>query len=84
MHLTSVSFDFIDEDELGSELHWLRARRQECIDVCAQKLGVAIDVIDKIESGQFDDPRIDLELLARYVSHYDETLHISLRCGNEY
>ena len=84
MHLSSVTFEFDDEEELGSELHWLRSVRQECIDVCAHKLGVAIEVIDKIESGQFDDPRIDLELLSRYASLYDEKLYLTVRCGNDY
>ena len=43
-----------DKQNLGWRFHWLRAEQQEPIDICAQKLNVSVDVIDKIESGQFE------------------------------
>ena len=47
------------------------------IDICARRLGVSIDTVDKIESGRFDEPQIDLELLILYLALYDEKFHLS-------
>lgn len=75
-----ISSDFIinDERELGWKFHWLRAESQDPIDVCAQRLGVSVNVIDKIESGQFDDSRINLRLLIRYLALYNQKFHLCL------
>jgi len=77
-----MQYDFSDfilknETELGWRLHWLRAENREPIEACAQKLGVSIDVIDKIESGKFDNPRINLDLLIRYLALYNEKFYLS-------
>ena len=55
-----------------------RAEQQEPIDICAQKLNVSVDVIDKIESGQFDNPQVNLDVLIRYLALYGEKFRLSL------
>ena len=49
----------------------------QAIDICARRLGVSIDTVDKIECGRFDEPQIDLELLILYLALYDEKFHLS-------
>lgn len=66
-----------DKQNLGWRFHWLRAEQQEPIDICAQKLNVSVDVIDKIESGQFDSPQVNLDILIRYLALYGEKFRLS-------
>lgn len=80
MYLESGSYEFADESEIGTDFHWLRACFGENIESCAQRLGVSIDIIDKIERGQFDNPQINLNLLIRYASLYHEKLVLTVRC----
>ena len=58
-----------DKQNLGWRFHWLRAEQQEPIDICA---------IDKIESGQFDSPQVNLDILIRYLALYGEKFRLSL------
>lgn len=67
-----------DKQNLGWRFHWLRAEQQEPIDICAQRLNVSVDVIDKIESGQFDSPQVNLDILIRYLALYGEKFRLSL------
>ena len=51
MQINSPHFIIENESELGWKLHWLRAEHEEPIDICARRLGVSIDTVDKIECG---------------------------------
>lgn len=77
MQINSPHFIIENESELGWKFHWLRAEHEEPIDICVRRLGVSIDTVDKIESGRFDEPQIDLELLILYLALYDEKFHLS-------
>lgn len=80
MYLKSGNYHIADEVGIGLNLHWLRACVGEDIDSCAQKLGVDIDTIDKIERGLFSDPQISLNLLMRYAALFNERLVLTVRC----
>lgn len=67
-----------DKQNLGWRFHWLRAEQQEPIDICAQKLNVSVDVIDKIESGQFDSPQVNLDILIRLSRTLRRKFRLSL------
>jgi len=72
----------IDSSAAATRLHWLRSAADDNIEICAQKLGVSVDIIDKLERGKFDDEQISWSLLVAYACLYGQKPVLEVRCVN--